>query len=257
MVDCWDCLLSMLCLLWRYSEKDCFVLEQKDNAFEAFESRKFIFVIQYYWFFLYGQDGQRWPFFIRTFTFSLFFDLFLEINFVLNYLFYRIKKNTLTTTTERNLQNYNNLFGIHNNNNNSRYNHNNMSPRGGGGSTTSPTASPPQLRCNNSSSFVTYERFGNIEEHETDNYAGISPCNSDKRRLSRGGSTNSESSDTNALANAPTTCAPVENHNRRARACSSKSDHNYRYEEFSSKLTLQCPTCNGKGKLTQGLWWNT
>lgn len=40
---------------------------------------------------------------------------------------------------------------------------------------------------------------------------------------------------------------------RRDRGCSSTSitSNEPRYEEFDKKLTVQCPTCQGKGKLTQ------
>ena len=133
---------------------------------------------------------------------------------------------------------------------------------------------------------ITYERFNNIAdvddndhdddprhnddidlEENNDRYglAGISPCNSDKRALPRrADSTDSE--------DGPGTSSPPPHHeqqhhhyhqtqslrhnNSRTRSPTSvSSSPDHRYEEFSSKLTLTCPTCKGKGKLTQG-WFD-
>lgn len=120
---------------------------------------------------------------------------------------------------------------------------------------------------------ITYERFNNIaddNDHDIDNdnnqeenndynndrygLSGISPCNSDKRALPRReDSTDSQDGSGAVSHHQHQPVQSLRHNNSRTRSptnLSSSPDH--RYEEFSSKLTLQCPTCKGKGKLTQG-----
>lgn len=76
---------------------------------------------------------------------------------------------------------------------------------------------------------ATYERFRPIDEENPE-------INTEKQPLLH--------TDSNDSIIANTSASPTQ--------ANVEEDGEHRYEDFSSKLTLQCPTCKGKGKLTQG-----
>ena len=76
----------------------------------------------------------------------------------------------------------------------------------------------------------TYEHFDPIDEDHP-------VVNTDKRPLHRDDSMDSQQSNKQWPSHSGSCGGPVE----------------HKYEDFASKLTLQCPTCKGKGKLTQSM----
>jgi len=82
----------------------------------------------------------------------------------------------------------------------------------------------------NSSLISTYEHFDPIDEDHTN-------INADKKQLIRNDSEDSHKQWPHSSGVSGRKTSPTE----------------HKYEDFASKLTLQCPTCKGKGKLTQSM----